>query len=47
MPTVELSPADIHHQKTLRQGHPPDWTNRAGGAYDLVVLGGGPAWSPP
>src|SRR5262249_43453727 len=28
---------------TIQQGHPPEWTNRAGGEYDLVVLGGGPA----
>jgi pyruvate/2-oxoglutarate dehydrogenase complex dihydrolipoamide dehydrogenase (E3) component len=43
MTTVELFPADIHNQKTIQQGHPPGWTNRAGGDYDLVVLGGGPA----
>jgi len=43
MTTIELFPADIYNQKTLRQGHPPDWTNRKGGEYDLVVLGGGPA----
>jgi pyruvate/2-oxoglutarate dehydrogenase complex dihydrolipoamide dehydrogenase (E3) component len=43
MTTVELFPADIHNQKTIQQGHPPDWTNRKGGEYDLVVLGGGPA----
>lgn len=43
MGTVELFPADIHNQKTIRQGHPPDWINRDGGEYDLVVLGGGPA----
>jgi pyruvate/2-oxoglutarate dehydrogenase complex dihydrolipoamide dehydrogenase (E3) component len=43
MTTIELFPADIHNQKTIQQGHPPEWTNRAGGAYDLVVLGGGPA----
>jgi pyruvate/2-oxoglutarate dehydrogenase complex dihydrolipoamide dehydrogenase (E3) component len=43
MTTVELFPADIHNQKTLRQGHPPDWINRKGGEYDLVVFGGGPA----
>ncbi len=43
MMTVELFLADIHNQKTIQQGHPPDWTNRGGGEYDLVVLGGGPA----
>ena len=43
MTTVELFPADIHNQKTIQQGHPPGWTNREGGEYDLVVLGGGPA----
>ncbi len=43
MTTVELFPADIYNQKTIQQGHPPDWINRDGGDYDLVVLGGGPA----
>src|SRR5215472_4473850 len=43
MTTIELFPADIYNQKTIHQGHPPDWTNRGGGEYDLVVLGGGPA----
>src|ERR1700736_534969 len=43
MATTELFPDDIYNQKTIRQGHPPDWTNRKGGEYDLVVLGGGPA----
>jgi pyruvate/2-oxoglutarate dehydrogenase complex dihydrolipoamide dehydrogenase (E3) component len=43
MATTELFPDDIYNQKTIRQGHPPDWTNRKGGDYDLVVLGGGPA----
>ena len=43
MSSVELFPADIYNQKTIRQGHPPDWVNRNGGEYDLVVLGGGPA----
>ena len=43
MTTIELFPADIHNQKTIQQGHPPSWTNRTGGEYDLVVLGGGPA----
>src|SRR5262245_34391130 len=43
MTTIELFPADSYNQKTIRQGHPPDWTNRGGGEYDLVVLGGGPA----
>jgi NADPH-dependent 2,4-dienoyl-CoA reductase/sulfur reductase-like enzyme len=43
MTTIELFPADIYNQKTIQQGHPPSWTNRASGEYDLVVLGGGPA----
>ena len=43
MKAVKLFPADIYNQKTIQQGHPPDWTNREGGEYDLVVLGGGPA----
>jgi pyruvate/2-oxoglutarate dehydrogenase complex dihydrolipoamide dehydrogenase (E3) component len=43
MTIVELFPADIYNQKTIQQGHPPDWINRDGGEYDLVVLGGGPA----
>src|SRR5262247_4300397 len=43
MTTIQLFPEDIYNQKTLQQGHPPGWTNRAGGEYDLVVLGGGPA----
>src|SRR5499426_2690936 len=43
MTTVELFPADSYNQTTIQQGHPPGWTNRAGGDYDLVVLGGGPA----
>jgi len=47
MTTVELFPADSYNQKTIQQGHPPGWTNRAGGDYDLVVLGGGPAGPPP
>ena len=41
MTIVKLFPADIYNQKTIQQGHPPDWTNREGGEYDLVVLGGG------
>ncbi|MEQ7010851.1 FAD-dependent oxidoreductase [Actinopolymorpha sp. B17G11] len=32
----------MYNQQTIRQGHPPDWVNRGGGDYDLVVLGGGP-----
>src|SRR4029077_17926440 len=43
MTTIKLFPADIYNQKTIRQGHPPDWTNRGGGEYDLAVLGGEPA----
>jgi pyruvate/2-oxoglutarate dehydrogenase complex dihydrolipoamide dehydrogenase (E3) component len=43
MTSVGLFPMDVHNRKTIQQGHPPDWTNRAGGEYDLVVLGGGPA----
>jgi hypothetical protein len=42
MTTIELYPDDVHNQQTIRQGHPPDWVNREGGDYDLVVLGGGP-----
>jgi pyruvate/2-oxoglutarate dehydrogenase complex dihydrolipoamide dehydrogenase (E3) component len=42
MTTIELYPDDVHNQRTIRQGHPPDWVNRDGGDYDLVVLGGGP-----
>ncbi len=40
---VELLPADAYNQRTINQGHPPDWQNPTGGDYDLVVLGGGPA----
>src|SRR3984893_8709385 len=43
MTTVELFPMDTHNQKTIQQGRPSGWTNREGGDYDLVVLGGGPA----
>ena len=43
MTIVKLFPADIYNHKTIQRGHPPDWTNREGGEYDLVVLGGGPA----
>ena len=43
MATVQLFPTDIYNQKTIQQGHPPEWNNRKGGDYDLVVLGGGPA----
>jgi pyruvate/2-oxoglutarate dehydrogenase complex dihydrolipoamide dehydrogenase (E3) component len=41
--TVELLPADVHNQRTINQGHPPNWQNPRGGDYDLVVIGGGPA----
>ena len=41
--TVELFPADAHNQRTINQGHPPNWQNPPGGDYDLVVIGGGPA----
>ena len=40
---VKLLPADAHNQRTITQGHPPNWQNPPGGNYDLVVLGGGPA----
>ena len=43
MRTVELFPADEHNQRTINQSHPPNWKNPPGGAYDLVVIGGGPA----
>lgn len=43
MTTIQLFPDDSYNQKTIRQGHPPGRTNRTGGDYDLVVLGGGPA----
>jgi pyruvate/2-oxoglutarate dehydrogenase complex dihydrolipoamide dehydrogenase (E3) component len=43
MTAIELFPDDSYNQKTIRQGHPPGRTNRKGGEYDLVVLGGGPA----
>ncbi|WP_426513063.1 FAD-dependent oxidoreductase [Dactylosporangium sp. McL0621] len=42
MTTIELYPDDVFNRRTIRQGHPPDWVNREGGDYDLVVLGGGP-----
>jgi pyruvate/2-oxoglutarate dehydrogenase complex dihydrolipoamide dehydrogenase (E3) component len=40
---VELFPLDTNNQRTINQGHPPDWRNPPGGDYDLVVIGGGPA----
>ncbi len=40
---VELLPPDEHNQRTINQGHPPNWQNPPGGDYDLVVIGGGPA----
>jgi pyruvate/2-oxoglutarate dehydrogenase complex dihydrolipoamide dehydrogenase (E3) component len=39
---VELLPSDANNQRTLNQGHPPDWRNPPGGDYELVVIGGGP-----
>jgi pyruvate/2-oxoglutarate dehydrogenase complex dihydrolipoamide dehydrogenase (E3) component len=41
--TVELLPADVHNQRTINQGHPPNWQNPRGGDSDLVDIGGGPA----
>ena len=41
--TVELLPSDVHNERTINQGHPPNWQNPRGGDYDLVVIGGGPA----
>jgi transposase-like protein len=40
---VELFPSDANNQRTINQGHPPNWQNPAGGDYELVVIGGGPA----
>jgi pyruvate/2-oxoglutarate dehydrogenase complex dihydrolipoamide dehydrogenase (E3) component len=40
---VELLPADVHNERTINQGHPPNWQNPRGGDSDLVVIGGGPA----
>src|SRR5260370_23377687 len=40
---VELFPLDTNNQRTINQGHPPDWRNPPGGNYELVVIGGGPA----
>ena len=41
--TVRLLPADAYNERTISQGHPPNWQNPPGGTYDLVILGGGPA----
>jgi hypothetical protein len=27
MTTIELYPDDVHNQRTIRQGHPPDWVS--------------------
>jgi pyruvate/2-oxoglutarate dehydrogenase complex dihydrolipoamide dehydrogenase (E3) component len=43
MMIVELFPSDANNQRTINQGHPPNWANPPGGDYDLVVIGGGPA----
>ena len=40
---AELIPADVFNQRTINQGHPPNWKNPPGADYDLVVIGGGPA----
>src|SRR5689334_17418 len=40
---VELFPSDANNQRTINQGHPPNWHNPSGGDYALVVIGGGPA----
>jgi pyruvate/2-oxoglutarate dehydrogenase complex dihydrolipoamide dehydrogenase (E3) component len=40
---VELFPSDANNQRTINQGHPPNWHNPPGGDYDLMVIGGGPA----
>jgi pyruvate/2-oxoglutarate dehydrogenase complex dihydrolipoamide dehydrogenase (E3) component len=39
---VELLPLDANNQRTINQGHPPNWHNPPSGDYDLVVIGGGP-----
>ena len=41
--SVELLPPDKYNERTINQGHPPNWQNPPGGDYDLVVIGGGPA----
>jgi pyruvate/2-oxoglutarate dehydrogenase complex dihydrolipoamide dehydrogenase (E3) component len=41
--SVKLLPRDAYNQRTVNQGHPPNWRNPPGGDYDLVVIGGGPA----
>jgi pyruvate/2-oxoglutarate dehydrogenase complex dihydrolipoamide dehydrogenase (E3) component len=39
---VKLVPSDIYNERTINQGHPPNWRNPPGGDYELVVIGGGP-----
>ncbi len=44
MRTPSILPFDAPNRQQIAQGHPPDWRPpRPKDAYDLVVLGGGPA----